>query len=851
MKYDSMPIRKQSFLIILLFLLPTMHIQAQGKVKGRVVDAHAGSAVEYATVTLLNPTDSSIVTGCMTDASGKFACTVIYGKYLLRISFIGYATFYYPNSVTVSSKHTVTDVGKVTLTPTDMVMDEVVVKAERSMMEYKLDKRVVNVDKNIVTSGGTATDVLENIPSVTIGNDGNVTLRGSANVKVLIDGRPYELMGSDLESLLEQIPATTVENVEIITNPSAKYDPEGMSGIININLKEKSATGLGLNGVVNLNVGAPLPFMIPDALPKFIPTAMGSASLNYTTEKYSLFFNADGGIRSRGNSSTTYIERKNAGIPYAIDSMTTASMGSNTMGSVKIGGEYYFNKKNTLLLSYQYRSANRMGLSITDDKDLFGKGYLDYLQYDTSNHNQNNHTINLLYTRKFDKPEQLLTLNVTQNFRIGHGTGSQEQQYVGESIWTNNLLRTSDSRRNNRNTNIKLDYTHPFNFGWKLETGYEGQIQSSGQNLVYYVTSYDDSHQLVRRLDEQSSSYFLTGQNIHAVYATFGGKIVEHFSAQAGLRGEYSNINGHDEKHPDATPANKTYWQLYPTLHLSYEINKTNSIQLSYSRRVRRPNPWSLNPYIDVEEGQQMSFGNIGLAPEFTNSVELSYSVSFEKVNLYTSAYFRQTDSMMTRYGFVWNQSSVVYYAPWMTYTPEYDGYWASTWQNLSKGINAGLEIIVDWQVLKWWKLNVSVNLFDSYIQGTALLGNSDRNAFRMSGKINNYMTLPKDWTVQFSGQYQAPFMDLQTDMRAVYWFDLAVKKDVLEKRGTINIRVGDIFCTGGFGHTTDNESLYRVMRMRRISPTITIGFSYKINNGLKTKARIGADEEESADGDY
>jgi hypothetical protein len=185
-----------------------------------------------------------------------------------------------------------------------------------------------------------------------------------------------------------------------------------------------------------------------------------------------------------------------------------------------------------------------------------------------------------------------------------------------------------------------------------------------------------------------------------------------------------------------------------------------------------------------------------------------------------------------------------------MPYNSQYDGYWASTWQNLDRGYNYGLEFIVDWQVLKWWKLNVSLNLYKSKIEGTELLDNKTTEAFQASGKFTSYMTLPNDWTIQFSGQYFAPWLDLQTSMFASYWCDLAVKKDVLHKRGTINLRVGDVFATGGWGHITHTEQLNRYVTARRISPTISLGFSYKINNGLKQKTVI-TEEDDSSDSEY
>ncbi len=841
---------RHSLLLTLLVLAAVPAAWAQGRVSGKVFDKKSGAAIAYASVTLHKTSDTALVNGAVTTDNGSFSIDKVpYGSYLLRVSFMGYETYNHPTPVRLSASAPTVNTGRISIAPTAATLESVEITAERTMVEYQLDKRVINVDKNIVTGGGTATDVLENVPSVAIDNDGNVTLRGSTNVKVLIDGRPYELLGSDLETLLEQIPASTVENVEVITNPSAKYDPEGMSGIINLKLKDRSAGALGLNGVANLNVGAPLPFMIPDNLPHFIPTTMGSLNLNYATPKWNFTFSADGGNRSRAGISTSRIDRRTINTS---DSLNESNIHNNRMGSVKLGAEYFINDKNSILLSYQLRGGNRHHSSIVDNMDIYPDAeLLDYCQSDTSDNHNRNHTVNLNYTKKFDQKDRLLTLDVTFNHRNRWGDGRQQQLYDDTTAnFAHYYLRETSVDNHNNNGNILLNYVHPLGEKSRLEAGYEGRILEADQSYTYDMTEYDLLHNLHSYRDSAASMHYIYSQQVHAIYATFATQLSDKLSLQAGLRGEYSNVRG-GRKNTDTPDIDKPYYQLYPTLHLSYTINKDQSFQLSYSRRVRRPHMWDLHPYIDVREGQQLSFGNPSIDPEFTNAFELSYNLGFKQTNIFSSLYFRQTNNMMTRYGFVWDSANVGYYSPWVSYNSEYDGYWASTWQNLNQGINCGLEVIVDQQVNKWWKLNLSVNLYESYIQGTELLGNSDKNAFRVSGKLNSYMTLPQDWTIQFSGQYRAPFMDLQTDMAASYWADLAVKKDILQRRATVNLRIGDVFCTGGFGHTTDNAQLYRVFRARRISPTVTIGFSYKINNGLKQKPQQPDAEDESSEMTY
>ena len=847
-------------LIAFVFTALSLTVYAQnGTVRGRVTDARTDENIEYATVALLSPKDSTLKGGTVTESNGAFRLEAPYGRYLLRITFVGYEPQYYKNTVTLSAERPTVNLGKVAINPQATLMEAVEVVAERSMVEYQLDKRVVNVDKNIVAGGGTASDVLEQVPSVAIDNDGNVTLRGSSNVKVLVNGRPSELLASDLSTLLEQIPASTVENVEVITNPSAKYDPEGMSGIINIKLKDRTAGALGLNGVVNVNVGAPLPFMVPDSLAamnsmgKFIPTAMGNISLNYTTEKYNLFFNADGGLRQRGNKSESDIEYLSpAGTPISHNAIEQYGLNPNRMGSVKVGGEYYFNDKNSLLLSYQLRGGTRQRNSYSYATDQLFNDSLDYIQKATSDNNNRNHSFNLLYTRKFDRKDEELTFDATFSTRQVQGDGSQEQTYADRAANIDHFYqRLSVTENHHQALNLKLNWLRPLDSflgkeGWRLETGYEGRMDWPDQRADYTRVSYLLSGMLDTAYDALSSTHFNYRQQVHAVYATLGGSLTDALSLQAGLRGEYASIYGIDLYHPGSDTIDKPYWQLYPTVHMSYKISELQSAQVSYSRRVHRPHFWDLNPYIDIREDNQMSFGNPNLDPEYTNAFEISYNLGVKKVNIFTSLYYRQTNNMITHYGFTWCADSVARYAWWEPYNPQYDGYRASTRLNLSTGYNYGMEFIFDWQIFQWWKINVSINLYQSHIEGTELLHYQSNSSFQASGKFSSFMTLPHDWTIQFSGQYWAPWLDLQTQMDPGYWADLAVKKDVFNRRGTVNLRVSDVFCTGGWGHTTYSQTFNRVVKAKRLSPTITLGFSWKINNGLKQKPQ--QQEEEGGD---
>ena len=409
---------------------------AQGRVQGKVVDKQSREPMPYVAVAVLRIADSSLVTGAMSDEGGAFNLQKLpYGSYLVRFKSMGYQTVI--KAVHLQPSSATANLGRIELAPRATQLDAVEVSAERTMVEYKLDKRVVNVDQNIVASGGTASDVLEQVPSVTVDGDGNVALRGSSNVKVLINGRPYELMGADLATILEQIPANTVENVEIITNPSAKYDPEGMSGIINLKLKDNNSYARGWNGIVNLNCGTPFPTAVPQALmdhgllsAPFIPSGSGSINLNYGTEKLTFTLSADLGSRSHGSRSESFFKRYPLGDTTSIDSLYNYGLNHGLMGSAKVGIEYRPNKYNTLNLSYAHRGGQRDRQSLVRSVDLLDDGLpMDYLQRDSNLNSNGADIFNFNYKRTFDRPEQELTFDASYTRRHREADGLQWQDY--------------------------------------------------------------------------------------------------------------------------------------------------------------------------------------------------------------------------------------------------------------------------------------------------------------------------------------------------------------------------------------------------------------------------------------
>ncbi|MEE0938089.1 MAG: TonB-dependent receptor [Bacteroidales bacterium] len=793
---------------------------AKGSVKGIVIDAQSEEKLQYVNVAVLQTKDSSMVNGVITDQNGNFSIKNLrYGKYIVKFSFIGYRDVF----KNVEIKSTNLDLGTIELRTASEILEGVEIVAERQMMEYKLDKRVINVDKNIVSVGGSASDVLENVPSVSVDEEGEVSLRGNSNVKILIDGKPSELLGNDLASVLAQIPASSIENIEVITNPSAKYDPEGMSGIINIKLKEKG--NAGLNGNVNVSAGS--------SLEKFMPRTNGSASVSYSTKKFGFSASIDGRYNERGR------RQDNMKILYGDTPESLAAwMRSKRDGSekgwsegVKLGFDWYISPKQTLTLGYNGRGHK----SPSDNNVVHNMNIIDSMsmrsldQITNGNDNGQFHTFSLNYQKKFNKPDQELMIDANWNLGRFNRESTQKIDYFND-IFDNNFefdKKDVTASRNNRAV-VNVNYSHPFTENLRMETGYN--LHYSKRNSAY---DYFWNGETLR--DDSISYQFESQEFIHALYATFGytyGK----WSGQLGLRGEIVKSNAVKRMmYDDDVAFEKDYISPFPTLHLSYQITQTQSAQFSYSRRINRPNMWTMMPNVDLSNPEHIRFGNPDIDPEYTNAIELGYSNIFPKTTLFTSVYYRQTSNRISWFNFLWTEENARRYGfDWVLDVAgdEVDkGKVAMTSLNIANSFNYGIELIIDQQITKWWKVNLNANFFGSYTDAT-LINDNEINSFNWDAKLNSTMNLPQSWVIQFSAQYFAPRTTIQGNQAYFFYSDIAVKKS-LNKRATISLRISDLMRTARRKGKTiaDDYTSFNFGRPYRNS--IMLNFSYRFGDSM------------------
>lgn len=796
----------------------------KSNISGKIIEQASSEALPYVSVSVLkNTKDSTLVDGGITDDNGVFNIkNVRVGKYILKFSFVGYKDEF--KNIELTSKPL--NIGTVSLSPSAENLNTVTIVGAKQLMEYKLDKRVINVDQNLVSTGGNASDVLEDVPSIEIDEEGNVSLRGSSNVTLLVDGKPSSLYGNDIPSVLAQIPASQIDKVEVITNPSAKYSPEGMSGIINITLKEKG--NRGFNGNINLSSGS--------ALEKWKPNESAALNLNYSTKKYTISLNGDirYNERERRMKSVRKFRADSTGVP---DFVYTRRNGGEDGLSYGFGlnAEYYINQLNTIGLNlnmHAHKTSNDWASTINQDltKPESSKNNIGTTDGDNKGSFNN---IGITYEKKFkNKKDELLYGAFTWSWGGFDHYLDESTDYVNPSLRDYNMKDTSTSNHNHAVADVH--YVYPFSEDSRLEVGYNLNYNwEKSHNLYYYDQVFDPT----------SSYDFERTEQVHALYLTYGFQIFKKFSAQLGLRGEIvKNDFTRTMKTGLVDNFDKDYNSLYPTIHLSYQLNKNHSFQVSYSRRIRRPDPWTMMPHVDLSNPEYVRFGNPNIDPEYTNAFELGWSWMFEKTTIFTSAYYRQVSNGMQRFEFLWNEDNAMMYG--------FDWAWdiageesstnrtAQTFVNLAHSSNYGIEIIIDREITKWWNMNISGNGFGSYQDGTEL--NYDKiNSFNFNAKLSSTITLPHSFSVQVSGHYYAPRKTIQGKSYAHYDFDLAVKKSLWDKRANLSLNIRDIFRTrnhDGYSYTDEYVSFNS---RRPYSQSIRLSFSYNFGKTANMKKKL------------
>ena len=717
--------------LLMLFVLSYTNAQRSGgqgaksatKLTGKILNTETESPLEFATITLFNQKDSSMVTGGITDLEGKFELESKPGEYYAVVEFISFKSQTISN-ITITEVDKAKDLGTIKMMSDAAVLNEVEVTAEKSTMQLALDKKVFNVGKDMVNQGGTAVDILDNVPSVTVDVEGNVSLRGSSGVRILVDGRPSGLVGVGGTSGLRNLSANMIEKVEVITNPSSRYEAEGMAGIINIILKKDQKKGL--NGSFDLTAG--------------YPDQYGAAiNMNYRRKNINFFANYGLRYRSGPGTSTRYNEFYKGDTTYITDQYSDRIRGGWS-NSIRLGADYYINPKNIITTSFLYRLGDDDNTSVTR--------YYNYLnsldnptgvreRRDDEIEDESNLEYVLSYKRTFKNKDHKLTADI----RFQDNTEEEGSDFVNSYFNPDESpaarfdeIQRSNNKEGERQTIIQVDYVQPIGTDGRFELGYRSGIRSIKND--YIVEDFIDSVDAWVPLAGLNNN-FLYDENIHALYSQYGNKFGQ-WSFQVGMRAEYTDVTTELIQTNEINP--RDYFNVFPSAFLNYELSPGNSFQASYSRRIRRPRFWDLNPFFTFSDDRNFFSGNPDVNPEFTDSYEIGYVKYWDKASLTSSIFYRHTDDVIERIA-----------------RANPDGTTTTQPENLLTEDNFGFEFTFSLDATKWWKLDGNVNLFRSITDGGNLGPDFEADTYTAFGRMTSKMTLFKDIESQVRVNYRAP----------------------------------------------------------------------------------------------
>ncbi len=816
--------KNSNVIIIAFFLFASTFIFGQNnpnakkiKISGIILEKSSKQPLEYSTITFLNDQNPKAVGGGITNAKGVFEVEIFPGTYTIKAEFISFKTTEIKNQKFSET----TNIGIIALDEGTTQLNEVVVQAEKSSVEIKLDKKVYNVGQDMTAKGGTASDVLNNVPSVSVDADGNVSLRGNDNIKILIDGRPSNSV--NIASALQTIASDAVDKIEVITNPSARYDAEGGAGIINIVLKKGKNNGL--NGTIIATVGDPKNYTI-------------NTSANYKNEFMNLiggFGYADRNSPGKGLTDTNFLN-PDGSINKTINERSKRNRLQNGI-NYNLGLDLYLDKTLTWSNNFNYRSNDGKSPDyVTIYNNLPTESYIQNRFNDQFNVSEDL-DFSTNFTKKFKKAGHQLVISSSYNRSIDNDSSIISDYITG--FESNITSQSSKNFQTQSKTIAQIDYVLPLGKVSQFEIGYKGDFN---ELLTDYNVAIANSN------GEYINNPLLTNQlnykeKINAFYTQYGSKY-NKLSYQFGLRLEDSNIDINLLTTQDFR--NKKYYNFFPSAFLTYEINESTSYSLNYSRRINRPRNRFINPFAGYSSNINLFQGNPDIDPAFTDALNFSILSKIKKFTLTSSIY----------YNFTKNPFQFIRRKNGDTVTTVINGQTTVTDVLLSTPINLdtdqrlGLEFTFNFSPFKWWKLNSNFNFFQSKISGNntytllqtneTITENLDKSAFSWFTKLNSKITLPYKIDWQTIINYNAPQNTAQGKSIGVLFANIAFSKDILKDKATLSLNVSDIFNSSKmirqFNLTTLNSYSEMQRRVRQVNLTFTYRFNKQKNEKEKQK---------------
>ena len=778
----------------LLFCFPVFAQQDyKGKINGLVIEEGSSAPLPFASIGIYNTSDS-LISGGLSDDDGRFQIDITNGEFYALVEFMGYEAFK-TDPFSISKESPSYNLGQITMKTTAGDLEEVVVQGEKTIMELSLDKRIFNVGKDLANAGGTANDILMNLPSVSVDPQGNVNLRGSSNVRILIDGKPSGLVSFKGSSGLRQLPANMVERVEIITNPSARYEAEGMAGVINIILKKEN--NQGFNGSFEVIVG--------------IPTNLGfTANLNYRHNKINWFINYGLAHRRSPNVGELYQEVYGQDTTFILNQSNEGHV-TSLNNNIRGGLDYYFNENSILTLSYLWRRSDAH--RITDLRYEDSWNTLDNLQSYTlrrqdETEEEPNSEISANYKRTFEQKGHELTTTFTYlNYWENSDQLFTQNTFSPEGIENTSLAQVQTSLNDEYENQYlaMLDYVKPFAKEGKFETGFRTSFRRMKNDYIVEEKGDDGEFSPIPGLD----NIFLYDENIMAAYGIVGNT-TKNWSYQAGLRAEYTDVKTTLEETNEENP--RKYTNLFPSAHLTYNISKENAFQLSYSRRVRRPVYNDLSPYVTLSDSRNFFSGNPDLNPEYTNAFELGHIKYFENGTLFTTVYYRSTDDKIERLRSV-----------------DEEGNSRTLPYNLNGENSFGVELSGDYRPYEWWKIDMNVNFFHANIDGSNIQAGYTAKTYSWLFRQTSRFTLKNGMDIQLRANYEARQKTAQGVRKGIFFMDLSVSKGIIQDRGTLTLNVLDILNSRKNRYITEGANFYTEGKSQYQRRQINLTMNYRL----------------------
>jgi outer membrane receptor protein involved in Fe transport len=786
---------------IVLFSVANLSAQQKepGSVSGIIIEKSSGHLLEFATVIIRSNTDTTLFQGTITDKKGEFIFNnLALGDYMVIYSFIGFEKVKTP-VFSLNSKRSKLDLGKLNISESTTMLGDISVTAQRSTFINSIDRRTFNVGQDVMSKTGSVSELLQNIPSVQVDIDGNVSLRGSDNVMFLINGKPSSLMGTNRAAVLQQMPASSIEKIEIITNPSAKYKPDGTSGIINIVLKKNKS--LGLNGQASLNAGNDNRYN-------------GNFSVNYNPGKINVFasysFRQDERLRYSDDKRQHFIPNTDTIIYTHVVSRDYSRPLSHI---IQTGVDYKINAHNTtgITYSYNYRSFIRHATDVNLWQSTDMTLTKDYDRTRRDPEFEKDIELSANYVHSFMKEGHEITVDYTTSASKEQEDNHYSDIYrvpVTPATYDNTLIKQGENE-----SQFSAEYVNPITKDIKVEAGY--LLESRKSDMNFFGEFYDPvSGSWVK--DIVKSNQFVYTENIHVLYGTYEQEVGK-LGFLAGIRAEQAFIDA-NQITTDTVMKNR-YFRIYPSLHITWKLNDLHELQLNYSHRIRRPEGDELNPFPEYADPYNLRIGNPNLKPADVHSIEFGYQYKKNSTTFLSTIYYRYTYNGMTDITRYINDTVKL-----------------TTRENLTKSNSAGLELVLSNTFGKLGNINLSTNIFYNTIDASGLGFSNNKSIIAWSANLNAGINLSKNSVLQITSSYSAENLTPQGRQMPSFVINTGFKQEFFNRKLTLIATVSDVFNSLKNITIIDTPELYEKIVRRRSARIIYAGLTYTFGNQKKKK---------------